>query len=297
MVAMAAPRADFTAPVVAALRDGTLVAALALLAGLGAIGTLAWRIARPLAALADEAKAIRRLDLAGAVPVRSRIAEIAQLAGAMDGMKCGLRLFGAYIPRSLITRLIQEGDAAKLGGTRGRVTVMFSDVQDFTTLAEDIAPEQLMRIASDYFEDLTAELLRCHATIDKYIGDAVMALWNALQDDPSHARNACEAALRARLLTDRLCDRFAARLAALLHPLRHAHGGRGGWECGFLGPNGLYSDRQHGEPGLAARGNEQALRHPHPDIGGNPRGGGGGLRDLASRPRAGQAFRASAGTA
>lgn len=211
LVAVAAPRADFTAPVDDALRDGTLLAMVALLGGLAAIGVMAWRISRPLAALAREAESIRRLDLEGPVPVRSHIAEIARLAGAMDGMKSGLRLFGAYVPRSLVARLMQEGEAALLGGTKRPISVMFSDVQDFTTLAEDIAPEELMHIASDYFEELTAELLRCHATIDKYIGDAVMALWNAPQDDGSHAQNACRAALQARLVTDRLCERFAAR--------------------------------------------------------------------------------------
>jgi adenylate cyclase len=211
LVAVAAPLEDFTRPVDAALSDGSKLALGALLAGLAAIGLLAWRISRPLAALAEEADAISRLELTGTVPVRSHITEIAQLAGRMDGMKSALRVFGAYVPRSLVSRLMAEGDAGRLGGTRRPISVMFSDVQDFTTLAEGIEPEELMRIASAYFEELTAELLRCHATIDKYIGDAVMAIWNAPQDDGSHAFNACRAALHARLVTDRLCERFVAR--------------------------------------------------------------------------------------
>jgi adenylate cyclase len=145
------------------------------------------------------------------VPVRSHIAEIARLSGAMDGMKSALRVFGAYVPRSLVGKLMQEEAAARIGGEKRPITVMFSDVEGFTTLAEGLPPEELMTIASAYFEELTTELLACHATIDKYIGDAVMALWNAPQDDRSHAWNACRAALQARLLTDRLCDRFAAR--------------------------------------------------------------------------------------
>jgi adenylate cyclase len=211
LVAVAAPVADFTAPMDAALQEGTIRAALALIGGLAAIGMLAWRISRPLAALTHEAEAIQRLELAGPVPVQSRITAVARLAGAMDGMKSALRVFAAYVPRSLVGRLMEEQAAARLGGEKRRITVMFSDVQDFTTLAEGIAPEELMHIASAYFEELTGELLSCHATIDKYIGDAVMAIWNAPQDDGSHAQNACRAALQARLLTDRLCDRFATR--------------------------------------------------------------------------------------
>jgi adenylate cyclase len=211
LVAVAAPIADFTAPVDAALQEGTIRAVLALCGGLAAIGLLAWRIARPLAALTQEAEAIQRLELAGPVPVQSRITEVARLAGAMDGMKSALRVFAAYVPRSLVGRLMEEQAAARLGGEKRRITVMFSDVEGFTTLAEGIPPEQLMLIASAYFEEVTGELLACHATIDKYIGDAVMAIWNAPQDDGSHAQNACRAALQTRLLTDRLCDRFAAR--------------------------------------------------------------------------------------
>jgi adenylate cyclase len=211
LVAVLAPLADFTAPVDAAIRDGTILAALSLLVALIAIGVLAWRIARPLAVLTQEAEAIRRLDLDGQVPVRSHITEVARLADAMDGMKGALRVFGAYVPRSLVGQLMAEGGAARLGGQQRTITVMFSDVEGFTTLAEGIAPEELMHITSAYFEELTRELLACHATIDKYIGDAVMALWNAPLDDGSHAQNACRAALQARLLTERLADRFAAR--------------------------------------------------------------------------------------
>jgi adenylate cyclase len=211
LVAVAAPIADFTRPLDMALSEGTTWAFFALLLGLAGISTLAWRISRPLSQLAREADAIARLDLAAPIQVRSHITEIARLASTMDGMKSALRVFGAYVPRSLVAKLMAEGDAAKLGGTRRSISVMFSDVEGFTSLAEGIPPEELMQIASAYFEELTAELLRCHATIDKYIGDAVMALWNAPQDDLSHPRNACEAALRARLLTERLCDRFRAR--------------------------------------------------------------------------------------
>ncbi len=211
VVAVAAPVADFTGPVADAVAAGTRIALLALLAGLVAIGLLAWRIARPLDALAREAEAIRRLELDGPVPVRSRIAEVARLASAVDGMKSALRVFGAYVPRHLVGRLMEEGSAARIGGERREVTVMFSDVEGFTALAEALEPEELTRIASAYFEEVTTELLACNATIDKYIGDAVMALWNAPQDDASHAKNACLAALRARDLTERLCERFAAR--------------------------------------------------------------------------------------
>lgn len=211
LVAVVAPVADFTATVAAGVRDGTILAGCALLGGLAAIGILAWRIARPLGHLTQEAKAIRRLDFDGAVPVVSRITEIARLSEAMEGMKAALRLFGVYVPRDLVGKLLERGEAARIGGERRRITVLFSDIDGFTTLAEGLPPEELMRITSDYFEVVTQALLAHHATIDKYIGDAVMALWNAPADDPKHARNACLAALTLHQLTEALAGDFAAR--------------------------------------------------------------------------------------
>jgi len=211
MVAVLAPAADFTGAVEAALRRGTALAALALALGLSLLGLLAWRIARPLAALTREAEAIRRLDLDAAMPVQSRITEIARLADAMGGMKSALRQFGVYVPRALVAELVARGEAARIGGERRRITVMFTDVEGFTTLAEGIPPEELMTITSHYFEAVTRELQQGHATIDKYIGDAVMAIWNAPGEDASHARHGCLAALRTCALTERLALQFAER--------------------------------------------------------------------------------------
>jgi adenylate cyclase len=224
-VAVLAPTTDFTGAVEAALRRGTLLAILALAIGLALLALLAWRIARPLAALTREAEAIRRLELDEAMPVQSRITEISRLAEAMGGMKSALRQFGVYVPRALVAELAARGEAARIGGERRPITVMFSDVQGFTTLAEGLAPEELMNITSHYFEAVTNELLLGHATIDKYIGDAVMAIWNAPGEDASHARNACFAALRTRLLTERLAVRFAARGWPRLHTRFGLHTG------------------------------------------------------------------------
>lgn len=210
-VGVVAPLSDFSGIVDAAVRDGTLLSAVALLVGLAAIGLLAWRITRPLDALATEAQTIRRLQLDGPVSVISRITEIARLSESMDSMKSGLRLFRQYVPRDLVSQLMSQGAEARVGGEKRHITVMFSDVINFTTLSEGVDPEELMRITSAYFQAVTDELLRHRATIDKYIGDAVMALWNAPSANPQHALHACQAAVAVRDLTDQLCDTFDAR--------------------------------------------------------------------------------------
>ena len=95
--------------------------------------------------------------------------------------------------------------------------VMFSDVQGFTTIAERMDPEELMHITSTYFQALTDTLLEQHATIDKYIGDAIMAIWNAPKRDLAHAMHGCRGALHAKHLTLQLEQEFAVRGWPRLH--------------------------------------------------------------------------------
>jgi len=193
----------------------------------GAAGAawLAARLGGRLRALVREVERIRRLDLDAPAQRGGDTAETDALDDAMAGMKGALRTFGVYVPRDLVRKLTAEGAEVKLGGERRRLTVMFSDVQGFTTIAERMDPEELMHVTSAYFQALTDDLLEHHATIDKYIGDAVMALWNAPRRDLAHAMHGCRAALHARALTLRLEEEFAARGWPRLHTRFGLHSG------------------------------------------------------------------------
>jgi adenylate cyclase len=189
------------------------LAVLAMAVALG-LGLAAWagsRTARALEALTREAEALRELDTARRPRVISGIAEVDQLGRAMRQMKQALGLFGIYVPRDLVRQLIAQGAEVRLGGERRQLTVMFTDVESFSAIAENRDPEELMRIASAYFEAVTGELLRNGATIDKYIGDAVMAVWNAPRRDLAHALHGCHAALRTRMVTFDLMRSFGDR--------------------------------------------------------------------------------------
>src|SRR5271166_254216 len=132
-------------------------------------------------------------------------------AEAVAAMKATLGSFAAYLPRDLIRQFLASGIEPHLGGERLALSLMFTDVQGFTTIGEALDPMELTQIASAYFEEVTHELLAAGATIDKYIGDSVMAFWNAPRRDPSHAAHACAAALRTRAVTVRLAKEFVAR--------------------------------------------------------------------------------------
>lgn len=177
---------------------------LFLLGGTLLIVLVARNMARPIADLARETNIIQRLELDEPVKTRSRVAEVQDLAAAIGTLKTTLQGLGRYIPRGVVHNLIKEGKLPELGGQSRQVTVMFTDAVGFTKLGELMNPQDLMRKLSSYFEVLSAEVLAEGGNIDKYIGDAVMAVWNGIEDDPEHTARACRAALKCATENDRL---------------------------------------------------------------------------------------------
>lgn len=205
------PVSTLIEPVVRAEQRGLVISLGLMVLALAGIWVLASRIARPLTRLSAEADAIRRFELDGPIGIQSRITEVERLAGSMAAMKRTLGTFGRYVPKDLVRRLVASGTDAELGGERRTITVMFCDVAGFTTIAERLDPDEVMRLTSAYFERLTEALLAEGATIDKFIGDAVMAVWNAPENDSAHAARACAAVLRARRVVDAATPDFAAQ--------------------------------------------------------------------------------------
>jgi len=108
--------------------------------------------------------------------------------------------FGQYVSPDLVARLQENPEALTLGGERRELTVLFSDVRGFTTLAEGFRddPPGLTALMNSFLTVLSRAILREAGTIDKFMGDAVMAFWNAPLDAPDHAACACRAALAMR---------------------------------------------------------------------------------------------------
>ncbi|WP_158499976.1 CHASE2 domain-containing protein [Stenotrophomonas pictorum] len=103
--------------------------------------------------------------------------------------------FGRYLSPALVERLSHDAQALKLGGESRPITVLFSDIRGFTALSENLSPDALTSLLNRYLTPMTDVLLAHEATIDKYIGDAIMAFWNAPVDIAAHPRKACLAAL------------------------------------------------------------------------------------------------------
>jgi adenylate cyclase len=105
------------------------------------------------------------------------------------------RAFSQYINDDLLNQILLDPSHLQLGGIRKNMTVMFSDIRGFTSISEKIEPEELVHFLNDYLTAATQEIFNHNGTVDKYLGDAIMALWNAPLDDDLHAINACNSSL------------------------------------------------------------------------------------------------------
>lgn len=169
---------------------------------------MARRIRQPLATLAEEMDKVRRFDLDSDVQVNSRITEIQDMSRQLDNMKRGLRAFRKYVPNDLVRELIELGVDAEIGGRKEVLTVFFSDIANFTTMSENMPPDTLVRFMSEYLTTMNGSLLRHRATVDKYMGDGVMAFWGAPRPMADHALRACLAALDCQHDLDALGRRW-----------------------------------------------------------------------------------------
>ena len=210
-----APSQDFfgeaRAQALWALLIGLSVMLLA--AALGAL--LATRVSGGLHELVDELDRIGRYQLSEQklLSVPSPVREVNTMADAIDRMKSSLRSFARYVPTQLVQDLLETGEEAKLGGHKQELTTLFSDLEGFTTLSEQMEPDALVDALQDYFSGMSEVIRAQGGTVDKFIGDAIMAFWNAPRPEEDHALYACRAALamRAKMLALQTTWRKAGR--------------------------------------------------------------------------------------
>jgi adenylate cyclase len=182
----------------------------------GAAALIGRRLARPVGSLVALAEGVRRLEF-GLIPTlpRSRVRELDIAAEALNSMVAALRWFELYLPKRLVHRLLAQGDDAGKAYER-EVTVMFTDIAGFSRLAARLSPTDAAAFLNGHFALLGRCIEAEGGTIDKYIGDSVMAFWGAPDEQADHAERACAAALAiARTLQADNAERCANRLAAV----------------------------------------------------------------------------------
>lgn len=191
-----------------AIADVFIIELLITLAFIGLGIFIATRIAKPLSLLEQDMICIKDFKLDVNIPITSQFKEIMSMKNAEDNMKIGLQSFKKYVPADLVSQLIKLNKEAKLGGEKKELTILFSDIANFTSVAEKLSPEQLSEYMAEYFEGLTSIIIKHKGTVDKYIGDAIMAFWGAPSDMNDHAIHACLAVLECQQFLSQMNAKF-----------------------------------------------------------------------------------------
>ena len=256
------PEAEFLGPIERTIRQLLIgLAILILAAGIISAWIARHVIATPLILVVDELKHVARFDLEKVRRHASRLIEIENLSNAIADMAGGLAAFRKYIPSDLVKALVSEGIEPSPGGSIRNLTVLFADIAGFTGLSERLG-DRIIPLLSSYLDTMSREVSGHGGTIDKFIGDAVMAFWGAPAANADHAVDACRAALacqralRASGLTD---DGGRPLTGAGRHQFRR-HAGRQ-YRIGI--PAQLHGDRRCREYREPARRRQQGIRHRH----------------------------------
>jgi adenylate cyclase len=190
----------------AASRDRLLALLALVVLGIAFMGIFGARtVGRGVRALVSSTEAMRRFSFEPASgAVTSPFAEIRRALESVERAKTALRAMVKYVPIDLVRRLYESGRDPVLGAEAMEVSLMFTDIADFTTHAESLAPDQLAQALGRYLEVATTAVEQAGGTVDKYIGDALMVLWNAPEPLADHPAAACRAALACAAVTHAL---------------------------------------------------------------------------------------------
>jgi adenylate cyclase len=174
------------------------------------IYVMAGRVSNPIELVSQAMRRIRSLSFGEQMPPSSRIREIAELQHAARLLANALRSFAMFAPIGIVRDLIESGRPIAPGVEQRFMTILFADVESFTTIAEQLSSQELSEQTSHYFETVTSAVAEESGTIDKFIGDCVMALWGAPTVMEDHVFRACVAALKASRRMERLNASWAA---------------------------------------------------------------------------------------
>jgi adenylate cyclase len=155
------------------------------------------RLSRPIESISQDLKAVENLSFDASPSHPSNVREIAQLQSATTLLRNSLKSFASFAPVDLIRGLIKSGIPLALGVEKRSLTILFSDLENFSTHAEQSTPDALLDQMSVYFEKVSQAISDEKGTVDKFIGDGVMAFWGAPVALEDHALRACAGAVRA----------------------------------------------------------------------------------------------------
>lgn len=157
--------------------------------------TLARALSQPVRRLAASVVRVRDLDM-GNIPLlpQGSFRELNQAANAFNAMVASLKWFETYVPRALVHRLMGQRSGDEIASEEREMSILFTDIQGFTALAERMPPRELADFLNAHFTLIGRAIEAEGGTVDKYLGDGAMAFWGAPERQDDHAARACRAA-------------------------------------------------------------------------------------------------------
>lgn len=211
LIAIIVPHADFFAELESTQKSAIFIVLVVL--GLSSLGVvfLSGRLSRPIVLLAREVDKVRHLDFSAEERVHSRIKEIYLMDQAISLMRSAVQSFIRYVPKEIVQGLFSQNREIKLGGEKKELTVFFSDIEGFTSIMEAQPTDALMALLAEYFDGMSKIILEAGGTIDKYIGDSIMAFWGAPRPLREHSAVCAETALRCHAFVQEFNRRSAEK--------------------------------------------------------------------------------------
>lgn len=163
--------------------------------GLMFVGFAADRISQPIMKIASDMNNMRQLTFSNSLNTKSSIAEVQMIFDALNSAQSALSSFAKYVPQMIVRQLLKNKAIAQMGGIKKPITVLFTDIDNYTATSENMDPDILISHISDYLNEMTGTIHQHAGSIDKYMGDAVMAFWNDPEEDADHVLHACQAVL------------------------------------------------------------------------------------------------------
>jgi adenylate cyclase len=209
-ILMLAAQDDFVQNVRRLQFQGLVLAVIAGVAFIPAVWIFGSTMSRTLKRITAQARQLQTLAEPSLAPVTSHIREIHELGTTVNLAQRTIWSFAHFVPKEIVRGVIDNSISTRLGGVKQEITLVFTDVRGFTTIAEAADPDGLMHQTSRYFSVLTEAFLAEGGTIDKFIGDAVMVFWNAPNPQADHVARACRSVLAARAAGEKLNREFEA---------------------------------------------------------------------------------------
>ncbi len=169
-------------------------------------------ISKPLSRLASAADAVRTLDIEISSDQLSQFEELNSAEQAFRAMLQGLEVFVRYVPKKLVLQLIQlESKGYGVKAEEREMSILFTDIAGYTSISDGMEPKELASLLNDYFETIVVPITKSGGTVDKFIGDALMAFWNAPDEQKDHADLAIKTALEIKKAIQDFNDKRIAK--------------------------------------------------------------------------------------